>query len=125
GGGGIAPDLVEGPRVGEPERPGARPAEVREVRASSERGPQVGGERSDVRAGAALHAEGRGRVLTRLERLDLDPVDADAARLAVDLLALARELVQAATTDLDRGHHGRHLLDLADEGARGPLDLIA
>ena len=45
----------------------------------------------------------------------VEAVDADRPRLALDLLPGARELVQAAAADLQRRHHRRHLLDVADE----------
>ena len=45
-------------------------------------------------------------------------------RRAVDLLARARELVQPLAADLDRRHHRRDLVDVADEQLRGGLDLL-
>src|ERR1700716_2727727 len=42
----------------------------------------------------------------------LEPVDAHRAGLELDGLALADQLIRAATTDLDRADRRRHLLDI-------------
>ena len=64
-------------------------------------------------------------VRPRLELLDVDAVDVHVPRLALDLLAAPRELVQPSTADLHRRDHRRHLLDVADEAPRGGFDLLA
>jgi len=56
--------------------------------------------------------------------LDDQLVDAHRTSRALDLLAGARQLVQAAAADLEGRHHRRHLLDVADERARGSLELV-
>ena len=87
--------------------------------------PRSAASDAHVRAAAALDQRGGSRVRAGLELLDVEAVDAHVARCPFDFLAFARELVQAATTDLHRRHHRRQLLDLAEEAARAPFDLVA
>ena len=63
---------------------------------------------------------GPGSKSSTVERLDANPT-----RRALHLDTRAGELVQSPTTDLERGHHRRNLLDVTDEARRGLLDLGA
>ena len=112
-------------RLVEPERSDAQPAQRREVREPAQRDTEIGGERPDVGAAAALDQRGGGRVGTRLELLDVEAVDPHVPRRPLHFLAFQRELVQPTTTDLHRRDHRRQLLDVAEE-LRGALcDLVA
>ena len=86
-----------------------------------ERDADIGRERTDVGAAAALDEHGGLRVRPRLEVLDHEAIDVDATRLALDVDARARELVEPATADLHRRHHRWELLEVADEARRPRL----
>ena len=103
----------------------ARRRERVEVGAAAERRAEVGGERADVGAGAALHADRRHRVRPGLEALDGEALDVHGAGRALHLLAAAGEIVEAPAADAQRAHHRRDLLDVADEAGRGGVDLLA
>ena len=75
----------------------AQPPQRPEVCEAAERGAEVGRQRADVRAAPALDVHGRDRIRAGDELLDVDPVDAHAARRALDLLPRTRELVRAAS----------------------------
>ena len=99
------------------ERADGGPSQVAEVGAAAQRGAEVGGERPDVGARRARHLD--------RERAWLDggahgeAVDGHRAGGALDLLALAGQLVEATTVDVDRRDHRRDLEDLAGEPDRG------
>ena len=65
------------------------------------------------------------REIGRVEREQLEAVDADAPRRAHDVLAGARALVEAAAADLDRGVHRRDLVVLADARGHGGEHRVA
>ena len=106
------------------ERSGDREREVADRRAlqrpemgdAAEGLAQIGGERAHVGAGGALDLGAVHRVRARdIDRLDGEAAHGHRSRRALDLDALARQLVQPASTDLDGADHRRHLFDLADE----------
>ena len=107
-------------RVGAARRDRPACAPVARRRPAAERRAEIGREHAHVRSLAAHDAERRpgGRDL-----LDLDRVDHHLARLALDLDALPRQLVEAAALVVDGRVHRRHLLDPAHERAAGRLHL--
>ena len=92
-------------------------AQVAQVGAAAERGADVGGQRADVGARRARRPRS-GSSPARPASPHLEAVDGDRAGLALDLDALAGQLVQALAVDLDRRHHRRHLQDVAGEARR-------
>src|SRR5882724_10587050 len=102
------------PRDGGLEREGSHPgADERGQRgATAQRGPHARGERAHVGALAAADADDEVR---ERDRLEPDRVHDDLARLALHLDPLPGELVEALAVTVERGVHGRHLLDAADE----------
>ena len=63
-------------------------------------------ERADIRSLGAAHAE-RPIAARAVQKLQL--VDGDGAGLPLDLLTLARQLIELFAADLDRRVHGRKL----------------
>ena len=99
---------------------------VAEVRASAERRPEIGRERADVGAARAVDHERRLGIRARLERLR--PRCGRCAPCAASRstsLPSPRELVQPPALHLQRRHHRRDLLRLAEERLRRLLDLLA
>jgi hypothetical protein len=80
-------DVGERARLVEVERADSQPTQLAEVRAPAERGAEVGGERPDVSAAAALDQHGGGGIGAGLELLDVETVDANVTRRPFDLLA--------------------------------------
>ena len=118
----ISPSSCASSSVNDPTR---RRRSVSEVREAAERGAEIGGERADVGAAPALDDDGRLRVRTGRELLDLEPVDAHRPRRPLDLLPGPGQLVEATPADLHRRDHRRELLDVADEARERALDLVA
>src|SRR5918997_823422 len=85
------------------------------MRAYAESFADVGGERPDIRPGRACHEKRRLSPWAGLEVLKHDVMDMDRTGLPGNNLTSTRLSVKSLAADLHRGHHGRHLLDLADE----------
>src|SRR5262245_2410338 len=104
------------PRHGLVETEGADAAahELLDRAPAAERGADVGRQNANVRPLAADDAHGRPRAR---DRFHLDRPDDHLARRALDLDALASQLVEPAPLVVNRRIHGRHLLDAPDECA--------
>jgi hypothetical protein len=88
--------------------------QVAQVGATTEQPPEIGGERADVRAGGALDVDRQDtRAPARRSMSNAWIVTGRGGRSTS--MPSPRQLVEAPAVDLDRRHHRRHLLDLADE----------
>jgi hypothetical protein len=108
--------LVEG------ERADGRASQRPQVSAAAERGADVGRQRADERPRRAVDVE---LVDARIgvDRADVETVHGHRARLALDDLAGAGQLVQPTSVDAHGRHHRRDLEDLADERPGRGFDL--
>src|SRR3972149_5459193 len=98
---------------------GLHPAECGQVCSGGERLAQVVGQRANVGAGRAFHRQPQVR---RLVALDLDLIDGDRARLQVEFLALAGQLIGLAPLQLDRTVWWWDLLDFPAKGGQRHFD---
>src|SRR5882762_3595582 len=96
----------------EPMKAHAGPLQLTQVRAGAEPLPQVVRQRAQVRALRAAHEDGR---IRGPEPQQPGLVDVHLPRLARNLLARARELVEPLPLYLAGGVHRRGLLDEPDE----------
>ena len=109
-------ELLEGPRSAERERSDRRTTQRGQVSAGPEPRAEVAGDRADVGAAGApdRHVE-VDAALGLADLVHLDRVDPDRARLQLELLTGARQLVGAPAADLDRRDGRGHLVDRAHE----------
>src|SRR5436190_19693080 len=91
------------------------------MRATSELLSEIVGDAADVSAFGASDAEFADRLLVAAES---EIVDMNEARLAIDFDAFPRQFVQRNALDFDRRDHRRRLKLVADERARGFVELL-
>src|SRR5438093_13444914 len=115
GGGRERQERIDRRRVLDAKGADARPAQALQVGAGLERPPYVGRQHAHVRPFRAGDAE---LDPVGCAQHQLETLDRDLARRALDLEAAARELVERHAVTLERRVHGRHLL-LAPGEARG------
>src|SRR5262249_41934268 len=115
-------DPVERDRVVEREPAAARAAELDEMRATADIVAEVRDQAADVGALAARDRDAKPR---RLEREQLEAIDAHAARPTLDVLAGARALVEPDAALLDRRVHRGQLVVLAGACREGRDQLVA
>src|SRR4051794_24398089 len=116
-------EALERLRILDPEVADARAAKSGEVTADAERGAQVAGERTDVRARRAhdAHVEiDRRSGSPGLEDLELRHRHRPGVQ--DDVLPRAHPGVRASAIDLDRAHRARNLLDLPGESRYPRID---
>ena len=113
--------LIQRLGVRERERPRARPAQRRDVRARAERTAEIARQRPHVRPLRAVHAQ--------VDRLGAARTPAARARgsrplraSAVDRFSRARVVVKRSPGALERRIHRRHLRDCAAEAGERALD---
>ncbi len=105
------------------ERPDPQPPQGRDVPDRAAGAREVAGEGAHVHALAGLHL--KLRLVRRGARDELEAVHPRRPRLDHHLLPLARKVVGALATELDRRVGGRHLQDVAGErGQRGADRLV-
>ena len=93
-----------------------RAAQFFQMRAAAERLADVMRVSADIKALAAEHGE---IDLRRRDPIDPVTIDVHEARLALDHLALARQLVERHAALFDRRNHRRHLVEIAAEFFKG------
>src|ERR1700738_1324378 len=94
-------------------RPDGGPPQRRYVAMAAERPAKIAGERAHIGSLAALGREAR---VVRIGSVDQhQAVDVDDARLELEFLAVAGDVIGALAVDLDGGKARRHLLDRADK----------
>ena len=108
-------ERVEPHRILQPERSHPRSLQLAQVRAAPDLLPQIVRQRAQVGSFRAAHEDAR---IRRTEPEEPRFVDVDLPRLALHLLAGARQLVEPPAVDLARRVHGRRLLHQADEVAQ-------
>ena len=109
-------NLLPRQRVLEPEHARGGALQRRHVSAAAQRLADVVAQRADIHALAAIHADAISVFASAVKHLNA--VHPAFARLQRHSLALSRQLVQPLAVALQRGIHGRYLLDLAHEPRR-------
>src|SRR5207244_10912698 len=96
-------------------RPDSQAAQRRDVSTRADRLADICNQGAYIRAARASDQQRGARTGTRRERLNLEQLDTDASRSALNVLAAPRLAVERLAADLDRAHHRRDLIDLPDE----------